>query len=145
MFWKKKEKKQEATTNPFEASSQPSSPAPSYHTQEEPQGRYGAGVRYNSAPLEAEQRNQLMGGRSESYNNNNSGRDYSSRRNEYDDEDQDEQDEEQEINGMKQQIKNVKNDSLASTRLALQKIHETEATAANTMNMLGQQSSKFFA
>lgn len=56
--------------------------------------------------------------------------------------DEDEDDEDVQVAGMKQQIKNIKQDSLASTRLALQKINETEATAANTMNMLGQQSCK---
>ncbi|KAI8353229.1 hypothetical protein BD560DRAFT_408554 [Blakeslea trispora] len=138
MFWKKKEKKEEST-NPFESGSQPSSPAPSYSSApsyaSQPQESRFAGAN------EADQRNQLMGGRdnySERSNNRfNNTRDESSYNNNDDDED-----EEVQIAGIKQQIKNVKQDSLQSTRLALQKIHETEATAANTMNMLGQQSSQ---
>lgn len=50
--------------------------------------------------------------------------------------------EDQEIAQIQRQIRNVKQDSLASTRNALQKISEAEAAAANTMNMLGTQSSK---
>lgn len=156
MFWKKKEKKQEST-NPFDSGSQPSSPAPSYsptpsYTSQPPQqqqqqqqeeytsSRYG-GSRYNTGD---EQRNQLMGGArgNDGYNSRDDGNNHKSSRDAYNDE-YDEQDEEAQVTGMKQQIKNVKQDSLASTRLALQKIHETEATAANTMNMLGQQSSKY--
>ncbi|GAA5801293.1 hypothetical protein HPULCUR_006739 [Helicostylum pulchrum] len=150
MFWKKKEKKQEST-NPFDSGSQPSSPAPSYsptpsytsqpqqQQEEYTTSRYG-GSRYNTGD---EQRNQLMGGArgNDGYNSRDEGNAKSSSRDEYPDE-YDEQDEEAHVSGMKQQIKNVKQDSLASTRLALQKIHETETTAANTMNMLGQQSSQ---
>ncbi|KAI7875083.1 uncharacterized protein EV154DRAFT_472872 [Mucor mucedo] len=50
--------------------------------------------------------------------------------------------EDQEIQQIQRQIRNVKQDSLASTRNALQKIGEAEAAAANTMNMLGTQSSQ---
>ena len=170
MFWKKKEKKE--STNPFEAESQPSSPAPSYTSHQPqqqappPQQDYNSGGRYGSryASNETENRNQLMGGRSEGFNSreeygrsNDSYQSRSERRN-YPSEDRygngnggsghlygngdDEDDEEVQVAGMKQQMKNIKQDSLASTRAALQKIHETEATAANTMNMLGQQSSK---
>ncbi|KAI9020057.1 hypothetical protein CLU79DRAFT_756919 [Phycomyces nitens] len=55
---------------------------------------------------------------------------------------QEEDDQEQEISGLKSQIRNVKQESLASTRNALQKIYETEQSAANTMNLLGQQSTQ---
>jgi hypothetical protein len=51
-------------------------------------------------------------------------------------------DEDQEVAQVRQKIRNVKQDTLASTRNALQKINETEVSATNTMNMLGTQSSK---
>jgi FtsZ-interacting cell division protein ZipA len=54
-----------------------------------------------------------------------------------------EDDEDQEVAQIQHKIRNVKQDTLASTRNALQKINETEATAVNTMTMLGTQSSKF--
>lgn len=160
MFWKKKDKKE--STNPFDSDSTPSSPAPSYHSSPAPSyqqqqdtqpSRYGGGSRYNTE----DQRNELMAGaRNDSggYNsrdgNNYGRRGYPTEENDYGrggsrggDMYGDEQDDEDvQVAGMKQQIKNIKQDSLASTRLALQKIHETEQTAANTMNMLGQQSSK---
>jgi hypothetical protein len=48
----------------------------------------------------------------------------------------------QEVSGLKQQIRNVKQDTLASSRNAVQKIREAEESAGNTMNMLGEQSCK---
>lgn len=48
----------------------------------------------------------------------------------------------QEVSGLKQQIRNVKQDTLASSRNAVQKIREAEEAAGNTMNMLGEQSCK---
>ncbi|KAI8982544.1 hypothetical protein BDB01DRAFT_151278 [Pilobolus umbonatus] len=141
MFWRKKEKKVE--TNPFEANSQPSTPAPSYSP---PQETY----RHN----EAEQRNQLMSGARDGQirQQDDHESEYTSRRSQrrnqpsrYDDSYQDneeEEDEEVQVNGMKHQIRNLKQESLASTRLAIQKMSETEATAGNTMNMLGQQSTQ---
>jgi protein transport protein SEC9 len=48
----------------------------------------------------------------------------------------------QEVSGLKQQIRNVKQDTLASSRNAVQKIREAEEASGNTMNMLGEQSSK---
>jgi hypothetical protein len=48
----------------------------------------------------------------------------------------------QEITGLKQQIRNVKQDTLASSRNAVQKIREAEEASGNTMNMLGEQSCK---
>ncbi|KAI7905617.1 uncharacterized protein BX663DRAFT_500360 [Cokeromyces recurvatus] len=134
MFWKKKDKKEEPT-NPFESSSQPSSPAPSYHSRTA-NPSYDKNSGYGHLNDSEGQRNQLLSGRNNEYNHRQ--QDDRQRNNLYDEEDE----EDMEVTGMKQQIKNVKQDSLASTRLALQKIHETEATAANTMNMLGQQSSQ---
>jgi hypothetical protein len=49
----------------------------------------------------------------------------------------------QEVGGLKQQIRNVKQDTLASSRNAVQKIREAEEAAGNTMNMLGEQSCKY--
>ncbi|KAI9481108.1 MAG: hypothetical protein EXX96DRAFT_565441 [Benjaminiella poitrasii] len=153
MFWKKKDKKEEST-NSFESSSQPSSPAPSYHStvstpsyttsqqDNHDSGHYGRYNNNNYTP--DDQRNQLFSGRSNEYSHRQQQQnpiDYGNQGrggNLYNDDD----DEQVQVAGIKQQIKNVKQDSLASTRLALQKIHETEATAANTMNMLGQQSSQ---
>ncbi|KAI9287418.1 hypothetical protein BC943DRAFT_335852 [Umbelopsis sp. AD052] len=48
----------------------------------------------------------------------------------------------QEVSGLKQQIRNVKQDTLASSRNAVQKIREAEEASGNTMNMLGEQSSQ---
>lgn len=55
---------------------------------------------------------------------------------------EEEEDDDQEVVQIKQKIRDVKQDSLASTRNALQKISEAEASGATTLNMLGTQSSK---
>jgi len=46
---------------------------------------------------------------------------------------------EEDVDGVKQQIRDVKQDSLASTRNALRKLEEAEQSGSNTLNMLGQQ------
>ncbi|CEG77032.1 hypothetical protein RMATCC62417_11848 [Rhizopus microsporus] len=142
MFWKKKDKTKEESTNPFDTSSVASSPAPSYSSTP------SAAPSYSSAPPSDygrtnSNRDELFAG---ARNNNYNQDAYSSSRLGQNNREQlydEEQDEEVEVAGLKQKIKNVKQDSLASTRAALQRLHETEATAANTMNMLGEQSSKF--
>ncbi|ORE11222.1 hypothetical protein BCV72DRAFT_114354 [Rhizopus microsporus var. microsporus] len=141
MFWKKKDKAKEESTNPFDTSSVASSPAPSYSSTP------SAAPSYSSAPPSDysrtnSNRDELFAG---ARNNNYSQDAYSSSRLGQNNREQlydEEQDEEVEVAGLKQKIKNVKQDSLASTRAALQRLHETEATAANTMNMLGEQSTQ---
>ncbi|KAI9299439.1 hypothetical protein BJ944DRAFT_172385 [Cunninghamella echinulata] len=51
-----------------------------------------------------------------------------------------EDDEDEEVGGMKRQIRDIKQESLQSTRNALQKITEAQDSAAQSMNMLGNQS-----
>lgn len=163
MFWRKKDKsspsESSASTNPFESSDVGSTPAasytstsaseypPSYSSSPAPSrggGRYG--TRHNDAEYESQQRNELFGDRP----SRGAGGRYGGGG--YDDDQyggsryaaqQQQEEEDEEVGNIKTQIRNVKQDTLASTRNALQKIHETEQTAANTMNMLGQQSSKY--
>ncbi|KAG0168162.1 Protein transport protein S9 plasma membrane t-SNARE [Apophysomyces sp. BC1034] len=132
MFWRKKDKSAPASTNPFDqdsistGSSNPPPTPPSYENQ----GRYG------TRKDEGDERNELFGSAPQKYNapsRQDGYGNYGAR---------EEEDEDQEVSGLKQQIRNVKNDTLASTRNALQKIHETEQTAGNTMTMLGQQSTQ---
>ncbi|KAI9314993.1 hypothetical protein BX666DRAFT_1861944, partial [Dichotomocladium elegans] len=49
-------------------------------------------------------------------------------------------DEDEEVGALKSQIRNVKQDTLESTRNALRKLAETEDSAATSMNMLQEQS-----
>ncbi|CDH50807.1 plasma membrane snare protein [Lichtheimia corymbifera JMRC:FSU:9682] len=162
MFWRKKDKsspsESSASTNPFESSDVGSTPAasysstsaseypPSYSSSPAPSrggGRYG--TRHNDAEYESQQRNELFGDRP---SRGAAGGRYGGG---YDDDQyggsryaaqQQQEEEDEEVGNIKTQIRNVKQDTLASTRNALQKIHETEQTAANTMNMLGQQSTQ---
>ncbi|KAL0083668.1 hypothetical protein J3Q64DRAFT_1641902 [Phycomyces blakesleeanus] len=159
MFWRKKDK---TPKNPFEednasqySQSTQSTNPPSYVSTPEPTsnqsyseesyssgGRYGS--RKNQDTNEESARNDLFSGaapsrRYNSYNDQDEQDAYGSSRF---GQQQQEEDQEQEVSGLKQQIRNVKQESLASTRNALQKIHETEQAAANTMNLLGQQSTQ---
>ncbi|ORY99258.1 hypothetical protein BCR43DRAFT_488977 [Syncephalastrum racemosum] len=156
MFWKKKDKSSpsvsSASTNPFESDSPASTPASSEYSQA-PQKSYqddgyaGSGGRYGTRrndEYEAQARNDLFGGARPQPSGRYSGREdpddaYSNSR--FGAQAQ-EDEEDQEIQGLKQQIRNVKQDSLASTRNALAKIAETEQSAAHTMNMLGEQSTQ---
>jgi hypothetical protein len=127
-FWKKKEKKEPeaTTTNPFEQSDAPQQPPARVDS---PQGRYGTSNNnyqqdrqnlfngYNDKPNQSAQRTSGNDG----YNVQ-------------------ETEEDEDVAQLQKQIRNVKQDTLQSTRNALQKISETEDSAANTMNMLGQQS-----
>lgn len=146
MFWKKKDKSASetstttTTTNPFE------SDGASYSTRSsEPSGDSGysaGGGRYGTRRQESDQtaRNELLGSVRQPMRRYDSDPDDAYATSRFAPSQQEQEDEE--IGNIKQQIRNVKQDSLASTRNALQKLHETEATAANTMNMLGQQSSE---
>jgi hypothetical protein len=69
------------------------------------------------------------------------GQSYASKGKRFDEEDRPE-DEEEDIEGIKRQIYSVKQDTLASTRNAVQKIRETEAIAEKTLTTLGQQGGK---
>ncbi|KAI9247992.1 hypothetical protein BDA99DRAFT_446541 [Phascolomyces articulosus] len=145
-FWKSKKDKgspsiSSDSTNPFESDTASSaayssqSSAPSYRSS--PSQDYGSpqysngGGRYGTRrddQYEAQQRNELFAGA-------NGGRQAYGKSRYADDEDE-------EVGNIKSQIRDVKQESLESTRRALQKLNETEESAANTMNMLGQQSSQ---
>ncbi|KAI7870751.1 hypothetical protein BDF14DRAFT_1769109 [Spinellus fusiger] len=137
MFWRKKEKT--ATKNPFDSDSNQSSPAQEYPPSQTQSGGYDS--RQPQGQYEETARNDLFSGTPQERRYDARGEEdaYSSSR--FGQQNQENEDE-QEIAGMKQQIRNIKQDSLASTRNALQKIHEAEKVAANTMNSLGQQSTQ---
>ncbi|KAI8092712.1 uncharacterized protein BX664DRAFT_357228 [Halteromyces radiatus] len=155
MFWKKKDKDSSSTsTNPFEQSTPQLSSTPSYSS--------GSSAGYNSQPS--------YGGSRYSNNNDNDGGRYGQRTHEqdrddlfgsprrpqqqqYDSQGQEdaygrsksrygEQDEDEEVGGIKKQIRDIKQESLQSTRNALQKIGEAEQSAAQSMNQLGTQSTQ---
>lgn len=151
-FWKKKDKSK-TTTNPFEEASDSSSYSTEYsQTPTATADTYGGGGRYGTATAatataaasppaidETQNRRNLFGG----YQEPRSRYDSSGQEDSYGASKFSEGDEDQEVVQIQNKIRSVKQDTLASTRNALQKISETEATAANTMNMLGTQSSKF--
>ncbi|KAI9489931.1 hypothetical protein BDB00DRAFT_884304 [Zychaea mexicana] len=166
-FWKSKKDKgspsiSSESTNPFESDAASTttystqSPAPSYHSTPPPTNDYGAprnggggryGTRRYDDQYEAQQRNELFAGASDrrlppsqrfagsadDEDEYGRGRNGASR---YADE------EDEEVANIKTQIRDVKQESLESTRRALQKMNETEQTAGNTMGMLGEQSSQ---
>lgn len=140
-FWKKKDKSK-TTTNPFEEQSDSSSYSTEYSqtptaaNADTYEGRYGTGA--PAARDETQNRRNLFGG----YQESKSRYDSSGQEDSYGASKFSEADEDQEVVQIQNKIRSVKQDTLASTRNALQKISETEATAANTMNMLGTQSSK---
>lgn len=169
MFWKKKDKDSNkdspsstTSTNPFDQpSEQPSSSSSLYSNNSNQQYSNGGGSRYNNSntsdyssnnggrygskqheqnrddlfasprPQQQQQQQYDSQGQEDAY-----GR---STRNRYGDE---EGDEDQEVVGIKKQIRDIKQDSLQSTRNALQKISEAEQSATQSMNQLGTQSSK---
>ena len=162
MFWKSKKDKSPSissgSTNPFESDTasnytQPSSAAPSYHSTPSQDyaaaprsggGRYG--TRRNDDEYQSQQRDQLLGNAGQQQRRQPPSQRYGG----YDDENDDDaygssryaQDEDEEVGNIKSQIRNVKQDSLESTRRALQRLNETEQTAGNTMGMLNEQSGK---
>ncbi|KAI8145261.1 hypothetical protein BJV82DRAFT_512181 [Fennellomyces sp. T-0311] len=161
MFWKSKKDKSPSissgSTNPFESDAasnytQPSSAAPSYHSTPSQDyaaaprsgggGRYG--TRRNDDEYQSQQRNELFGNAGQQQRRAPPSQRYGG----YDNEDDAygssryAQDDDEEVGNLKSQIRNVKQDSLASTRRALQRLNETEQTAANTMGMLNEQSTQ---
>ncbi|KAI8339200.1 hypothetical protein BC941DRAFT_373527 [Chlamydoabsidia padenii] len=161
MFWKKKDKDSNkespssaTSTNPFD---QPSS-ASSVYSNNSQQYSNGGGSRYNSSNTSDYSTNN---GR---YGNNNyeqnredlftSPRQQQQQQQQYDSQGQEdaygrsarsrygEDEEDQEVGGLKKQIRDVKQDTLQSTRNALQKIHEAEQSASQSMNQLGAQSTQ---
>ncbi|GAN05601.1 synaptosome-associated protein 25 [Mucor ambiguus] len=148
-FWKKKDKGKK-TTNPFEEQSDSSSystehsqtPTANADTYGGGGGRYGnaAATTFTAPPAkdDTQNRRNLFGG----YQEPSSRYDSSGQEDSYGASKFSENDEDQEVVQIQNQIRSVKQDTLASTRNALQKISETEATAANTMNMLGTQSTQ---
>ncbi|KAL7312896.1 Protein transport protein S9 plasma membrane t-SNARE [Mucor circinelloides] len=140
-FWKKKDKSK-TTTNPFEEQSDSSSYSTEYSqtptaaNADTYEGRYGTGA--PAARDETQNRRNLFGG----YQESKSRYDSSGQEDSYGASKFSEADEDQEVVQIQNKIRSVKQDTLASTRNALQKISETEATAANTMNMLGTQSTQ---
>ncbi|KAI9483181.1 MAG: hypothetical protein EXX96DRAFT_594063 [Benjaminiella poitrasii] len=142
-FWKKKDKSKPAT-NPFEQDDSSSNHSTNYSQTSTAIESSGYGGRYGNTtnptkPRDTNQdRQNLFAGYSESkiqYNSSGQADSYQTNRFA-------EGDEDEEVVQVKQQIRNVKQDTLASTRNALQKIGETESTAANTLNMLGTQSTQ---
>ncbi|KAI9345719.1 hypothetical protein BD770DRAFT_370578 [Pilaira anomala] len=135
-FWKKEKNK--SSTNPFESDTDSQySRSPTVSEPEVAKQH----TRYSSPPKAkdyAQDRRNLFDSISEptkQYDSNDQ-KDTGSSSQLYDDE------EDQEVAHIQNQIRNVKQDSLASTRNALQKISEAEAAATNTMGMLGTQSSQ---
>ncbi|KAI8636779.1 hypothetical protein BD408DRAFT_425563 [Parasitella parasitica] len=139
-FWKKKDKGK-TSTNPFEENSDSSSFSTEYSQTSTANvgsyaGRYGSVA--HQVKDETQNRRDLFGDYQVPKNlNDSSGQQDSFRTKKYS-----EGDEDQEIIQIQNKIRNVKQDTLASTRNALQKISEAEGTAANTMNMLGTQSTQ---
>ncbi|SAM00914.1 hypothetical protein [Absidia glauca] len=169
MFWKKKDKDSNkdspsstTSTNPFDQpSEQPSSSSSLYSNNSNQQYSNGGGSRYNNSnagdyssnstgrygnkqheqnrddlfasprPQQQQQQQYDSQGQEDAY-----GR---SARNRYGDE---EGGEDQEVVGLKKQIRDIKQESLQSTRNALQKISEAEQSASQSMNQLGTQSTQ---
>ncbi|CEP19806.1 hypothetical protein [Parasitella parasitica] len=139
-FWKKKDKGK-PSTNPFEEQSDSGSLSTDYSQTPTANvdnygGRYGTAAR--PVKDEAQNRRDLFGG----YQEPKSRYDSSGQQDSYGASKFSEGDEDQEVVQIQHKIRSIKQDSLASTRNALQKISETEATAAITMNMLGTQSTQ---
>ncbi|ORZ14151.1 hypothetical protein BCR42DRAFT_418154 [Absidia repens] len=171
MFWKKKDKESKASsasssTNPFDepttqqsSSSLYSNTSGTSNTSGQPYSGNG-GSRYNNTTTNDYSTNNGRYGNNRSYEQN---RDdlfagSSPRRSpsqQYDSQGQDDaygrstksrygedEEEDQEVGGLKKQIRDVKQESLQSTRNALQKITEAEQSAAQSMNQLGTQSTQ---
>ncbi|KAI8377980.1 uncharacterized protein BYT42DRAFT_572375 [Radiomyces spectabilis] len=164
MFWKKKDKSPaasstnvSASTNPFDTGNPSAQPTNSsdyaspgrYSSPAQDDSRYGSGDnsyggRGNGGGRYGNSSNRYEDDRQDLFSGASSGRRYDQQGQEdaYGSSRFAENEEDEEVAGLKQQIRNVKQDTLQSTRNALAKINETEGTAANTMNMLGQQSSQ---
>lgn len=151
-FWKKKDKIK--STNPFDndddfgsfSTEYSQTPTAVTYTEPTPSRSSSGGSRY-STPAKA---NNPLSSRNYSEDRQNLFGGYTDPTNRYDSSGQEdhygssklaETDDDQEVVEIQNKIRNVKQESLASTRNALQKIGETESAASNTMNMLGTQSS----
>lgn len=152
-FWKKKDKSK--STNPFENDSS------SFTTEysQTPTAYSAAAVTTSVEPViqtnrynrDSERANVAMSNRDYDRDRQNLFSGYSDRTNRYDSNNQEDfygqskfaqEGEDEEVVQIQRKIRDVKQDTLSSTRNALQKIGEAESAAANTMNMLGTQSSK---
>ncbi|GAA5814694.1 hypothetical protein MFLAVUS_008193 [Mucor flavus] len=149
-FWKKEKAK---STNPFETDSDNSSQFSHTATLTEPTenpSRYSSSVKSSrySTPSPEPIKNYSQNRRNlfDSVAEPTPRYDSSGQEDAYDssklNDDEEDQEEDQQVAQIQRQIRNVKQDSLASTRNALQKISEAEAAATNTMGMLGTQSSQ---
>ncbi|KAI7908220.1 uncharacterized protein BX663DRAFT_547834 [Cokeromyces recurvatus] len=143
-FWKKKDKSKLTSNNPFEQDYTSNNSNDTYSQNvtavdnSSYHGRYGNTTNSIKTRDPNQDRQNLFAGYTESkvaHDTNGQADRY--QKNQFAEDDEDE-----EVVQIKQQIRNVKQDSLASTRNALQRINEAEATAANTLNMLGTQSSQ---
>lgn len=144
-FWKKKDKSK--STNPFDDDSDSNSFSTEYSQTPTAVSEPTHKGRYSTAPPPkpissrnySQDRQNLFSGHNDPTNHyDSSGQEDAYRTSKFN-----EKEEDQEISQIQRQIHNVKQDSLASTRNALQKIGEAESAAANTMNMLGTQSSMY--
>ncbi|ORX48553.1 hypothetical protein DM01DRAFT_1326283, partial [Hesseltinella vesiculosa] len=157
MFWKKKEKQQPESNNPFDGGSSfttestyssGSNNGGRYNTYETKdtygQNRYPSnnepdnnGYRSRPGPNDDQRRQDLFGNAAEGGRPQGSQQDggYGRRNKYYEDDDE-------EVGNIKKQIYDTKQESLQSTRNALQKIREAEESASQSMNMLGQQSTQ---
>ncbi|KAG2233489.1 hypothetical protein INT48_003195 [Thamnidium elegans] len=145
-FWKKEKAK---STNPFETDSDNSSQYSYTATLSEPTekpSRYSSSAKSNRystpspEPIKnySQNRRNLFDGVTEPTQRY----DTSGQEDAYSSSKLNDNEEDQEVAQIQRQIRNVKQDSLASTRNALQKIGEAETAATNTMGMLGTQSSQ---
>ncbi|ORZ24062.1 hypothetical protein BCR42DRAFT_402177 [Absidia repens] len=149
MFWKKKEKQSTdssvaSSTNPFDQTAQTpslqsntSSVSDNYSNNTSDYSNNG-GRRYNT---NEDDRADLFGssrqspsqydsqGQDDAYGRRSQAQQYG-------------EEEDEEVGGLKKQIRDIKQDSLQSTRNALQKINEAEQSAAQSLNQLGTQSSQ---
>lgn len=152
-FWKKKEKSK--STNPFENDS--SSITTEYSQTPTAYSKVTTSVepinqtnRYSRDP---EQVNVSMSNRDYDRDRQNLFNGHTDRTNRHDSNNQEDfygqskfaqEGEDEEVVQIQRKIRDVKQDTLSITRNALQKINEAESAAANTMNMLGTQSSRVY-
>lgn len=140
-FWKKKDKSK--STNPFEEDNEDSRSFGTEYSQTPTAVSEPVRERYQPHKPStnkdySQDRQYLFAGHKDPTNRYDS----SGQEDAYGSSKLNETEEDQETVQIQRQIRNVKQESLASTRNALQKISEAESAAANTMNMLGTQSSK---
>ncbi|CAO3594057.1 unnamed protein product [Absidia cylindrospora] len=153
MFWKKKEKQSTessaaSSTNPFDQAAQTpslqsntSSVSDNYSNNTNDYSNNGG--RYNNNRKNEEDRSDLFGSSRHSPSQYDSqGQDDAYGRRSQAQQYREEEEEDEEVGGLKKQIRDIKQESLQSTRNALQKINEAEQSAAQSLNQLGTQSSQ---